>query len=124
MRQHRLRGLHRVVIAVGGAALTTAMFAGAAHADPPRRDADPAQAGAGGTGHHGKVVRPVYDAPTANLTAVANATQVHAKSVTAVVTVPAGLPVTNPVEVSVVFGADGPASVFHRVDDTPGVISG
>jgi hypothetical protein len=43
-------------------------------------------------------------APTANLKRVAGALQLRHKSVTAVVTLPAGLGVTNRVDVSVLFG--------------------
>lgn len=44
-----------------------------------------------------------YQAPTPNLTTVANAITIKAKSVTTMVYVPPGLPITQPVEISVGF---------------------
>jgi hypothetical protein len=44
-----------------------------------------------------------YTAPTANLTTVANAVAFRVSSITTAITVPTGLAVTNPVEVSVLF---------------------
>jgi hypothetical protein len=51
---------------------------------------------------------PYGDAPTANLKRVANALRWNNKSITAVVTLPAGLNLTAPVDVSILFGAYGP----------------
>src|SRR4051794_21749591 len=48
---------------------------------------------------------PNAGAPTANLKRIANALQLRYKSVNAVVTLPAGLNLTHPVGVSVLFGS-------------------
>jgi hypothetical protein len=55
-----------------------------------------------------------YAAPTPNLNAVANAIGMRTKSATAVVTIPAGLPVTAKVEISILFGY----SMGHRMTQT------
>jgi hypothetical protein len=125
--------LSRLLLAIGGAVLATAVVGGVAQAAPPGNvggagssggvSGDAQQAGAigqvnvavikppgatGGATHGGGptggAVQSGNFGPTNNLTAVANGVSVRAKSVTAVVTVAAELPVTNPVEVSVLFG--------------------
>jgi hypothetical protein len=47
---------------------------------------------------------PFFDAPTPNLNRIANALRVREKSVTGVVSVPAGLNLGTPMEISVLFG--------------------
>lgn len=51
-----------------------------------------------------------YQAPTANLTKIANAIEIKAKSLTTMVSVPPGLAVTQPVEISVGFYSSASAN--------------
>ena len=90
----------RLLLAIAGAVLVTAVAGGVALADPPGSVGGATHGG----GSTGGAVQTGYFGPTNTLTAIANGVSVRAKSVTAVVTVAAGLPVSNPVEVSVLFG--------------------
>ena len=51
--------------------------------------------------------KPAIDAPTAALSALANAIVIRSRSVSTVVTVPAGLPVSANTEISILFGYQG-----------------
>lgn len=51
--------------------------------------------------------KPTAAAPTAALSSIANATVIRSRSVSTIVTVPAGLPVTDPTEISILFGFSG-----------------
>lgn len=51
--------------------------------------------------------KPTAAAPTAALSSIASATVIRSRSVSTIVTVPAGLPVTDPTEISILFGLSG-----------------
>jgi hypothetical protein len=63
------------------------------------------------TGANGPASGPGVDAPSNNLAWIAGALESRSRSTTAQLTVPAGIPVTNPVEISVLFGD-------HRISQT------
>jgi hypothetical protein len=58
----------------------------------------------GGTSGTNAPAGPFSDAPTDNLFQIASHLSLRHKSVTTVVAAPAGLPITNPVEISILFG--------------------
>jgi hypothetical protein len=70
-----------------------------------------AGAATGPTTGNGPASGPGVDAPSNNLAWIARALETRSRSTTAQLTVPAGIPVTNPVEISVLFGD-------HRISQT------
>jgi hypothetical protein len=64
--------------------------------------------------------KPTATAPTAVLSSIANATVIRSRSVSTIVTVPAGLPVTNPTEISILFGLSGSSRLTQTYDPAAG----
>lgn len=67
-----------------------------------------------------EAAKPAAAAPTAALSSIANATVIRSRSVSTVVTVPAGLPVTDPTEISILFGFRGSSRMTQTYDPAAG----
>lgn len=64
--------------------------------------------------------KPTAAAPTAALSSIADATVIRSRSVSTIVTVPAGLPVTDPTEISILFGFSGSSRLTQTYDPAAG----
>jgi hypothetical protein len=64
--------------------------------------------------------KPTAAAPTAALSSIANATVIRSRSVSTIVTVPAGLPVTDPTEISILFGFSGSSRLTQTYNQVAG----
>jgi hypothetical protein len=64
--------------------------------------------------------KPTAAAPTAALSSIANATVIRSRSVSTIVTVPAGLPVTDPTEISILFGFSGSSRLTQTYNPAVG----
>ncbi|MGE3288467.1 MAG: hypothetical protein AB7J32_20540 [Pseudonocardia sp.] len=92
------RRLARLGLAAAAALALTTVLSGAAAAGPAVVEAPPC----------------ACTAPTPGLTAIANATRIRSQSVTTIVSVPAGLAVPDPTEISVAFGDRRVTQTYDR----------
>ncbi len=102
---------------------------------PPAAGTEPQTPAAGATSappagsviHNGVVFpssteapKPTAAAPTAALSSIANAAVIRSRSVSTIVTVPAGLPVTDPTEISILFGLSGSSRLTQAYNPAVG----
>jgi hypothetical protein len=102
--------------ALVAAAITLFPTAGcaAAAASPLAVTAGHAGGTTGGTTGTNAPAGPFSDAPTENLFLIASHLSLRHRSVTTVVSVPAGLAITDPVEISILFGTQRITKMYNR----------